>query len=243
MPDPLHIVIPVYNEAANFPRLRSAILSSIKTTFEAYVVYDFDEDNTIPVVKQAIAEGDTQFHLVKNNVGRGVLGALRTGFAQAKAGPMLVVMGDLSDDLSLVDRMVELHRQGYHLVSGSRYMKGGQQIGGGLLKKTLSRVAGASLYWFRGIPTHDSTNAFKLYDAQMVNSFTIESQGGFEISLEITVKAFLGGYRITELPTTWRDRSAGESRFRLWHWLPKYLHWYFYAFQARRERPETAPKQ
>lgn len=236
MAEPLHIVIPVYNEAENFPKLRDALVSQIRAPFQAHVVYDFDEDTTVPAVKRAIAEGHTQFQLVKNSVGRGVLGALKTGFAQAKRGPVLVVMGDLSDDLSLVDRMVELHGQGFHLVSASRYMRGGKQEGGGLVKSTLSRIAGCTLHWFRGLPTHDATNAFKLYDGAMLNSFTIESQGGFEISLEITVKAFLGGYRITEVPTTWRDREQGASRFRLWQWLPRYLHWYFHAFRPRETR-------
>jgi dolichol-phosphate mannosyltransferase len=119
---------------------------------------------------------------------------------------------------------------------GSRYMKGGRLIGGPFFKQLMSRWAGTSLYWFRRLPTHDATNAFKIYDRAMVRSFTIESRGGFELNLELTVKAFLAGYRITEVPSTWRDRTSGESRFRLWKWLPLYLHWYFYAF-----RPRSAP--
>jgi dolichol-phosphate mannosyltransferase len=76
----------------------------------------------------------------------------------------------------------------------------------------------------------------------MLNAMTLESRGGFEISLEITVKAFIAGYRIAELPTTWRDRTAGESRFRLWHWLPRYLRWYVYAFRPRSAMPPASPK-
>ena len=61
-------------------------------------------------------------------------------------------------------------------------------------------MAGLSLRWVRGLPTHDATNAFKIYDRAMVKSFEIESRGGFELNLELTVKAFLAGYRITEVP-------------------------------------------
>jgi dolichol-phosphate mannosyltransferase len=53
------------------------------------------------------------------------------------------------------------------------------------------------------------------------------------LNLELTVKAFLAGYRITEVPATWRDRTSGQSRFRLWKWLPLYLRWYFYAFRPK----------
>jgi dolichol-phosphate mannosyltransferase len=237
MPGSLNIIIPVYNEGANFPALRSALLSAIKTPFQAFVVYDFDEDNTIPAVQRAIAEGDDNFHLHKNTVGRGVLGALLSGFRVVKRGPVLVVMGDLSDDLGKVDEMVRLFREGYHLVAASRYMPGGEQLGGPLLKRTLSKLAGQTLHVLRGLPTSDATNAFKLYDAEMLNSLNLESRGGFELSLEITVKAFLGGYRITEVPATWRDRTEGQSRFRMWHWLPLYLKWYFFAFRPRSRKP------
>jgi len=147
---------------------------------------------------------------------------------------VLVVMADLSDDLSQVDSMLALNRQGYHVVVGSRYMKGGGIEGGPWFKQFLSRLAGLTLHRFRGIPTHDATNAFKIYDRDMLKSLTIESQRGFELNLEITVKAFLAGYRITEIPSRWRDRSRGESRFRLWSWLPHYLRWYFFAFRPRR---------
>ena len=60
------------------------------------------------------------------------------------------------------------------------------------------------------MPTHDATNSFKLYDAQMVRELRVESVAGFELGLELTVKAFLNGYRIAEIPSVWRDRTAGD---------------------------------
>jgi hypothetical protein len=147
-------------------------------------------------------------------------------------------MADLSDDLAQVDQMVECYRQGYQVVVASRYMPGGQLLDAPALKGMMSRVAGLTLHWFRGIPTHDATNAFKLYDSKILKTMTIESKAGFELNLEITVKAFLGGYRIVELPTTWRGRTQGESRFRVWAWLPQYLKWYFHAFRPKRSSPQ-----
>jgi dolichol-phosphate mannosyltransferase len=233
MDRPLTIVIPVYNEGANFPALWSEMTEALNFPFTAFVAYDFDGDDTLPVVQQIIAQGETRLKLVKNTYGRGVVGAIRSGFDAAAAGPVLVVMADLSDDLAQVPRMLELYRRGSHIVVGSRYMKGGRLIGGPWFKQLLSRLSGLSLCWLRGMPTHDATNAFKIYDRAMLDSIHIESKGGFELSLEITVKAFLAGYTISETPSTWRDRTAGTSRFRLWKWLPHYLKWYFMAFQPR----------
>ncbi len=240
-PDELTLVIPVYNEGANFPALWEAVSSHIRTPFRALVVYDFDEDNTVPVVQQIIARGEQRLVLVKNDVGRGVVGAIRTGFNRVEHGPVLVVMADLSDDLSQVDTMVEHYRQGYQVVVGSRYMPGGQLLDAPPLKGLMSRCAGVTLHWFRGIPTHDATNAFKLYDSQMLRSFNVESKAGFELNLELTVKAFLAGHAITEIPTTWRNRTQGESRFRVWAWLPQYLKWYFYAFRPRHSSQTQPP--
>lgn len=231
--DELTLVIPVYNEGANFPQLWDAVRSHVRSPFRALAVYDFDEDTTVPVAQQIISEGESRLFLIKNAVGRGVVGAIRTGFNQVEHGPVLVIMADLSDDLSQVDRMVELYRQGYQVVVGSRYMRGGRLLDAPPLKGLMSRVAGLTLHWFRRIPTHDATNAFKLYDSQVLRNMKIESVAGFELNLELTVKAFLAGCRITEFPTTWRSRTQGESRFRIWAWLPQYLKWYFYAFRPR----------
>lgn len=231
--DPLSIVIPVYNEGANFINLWDEILLAIRSRFRAYVVYDFDEDDTVPAVNKLVEAGERRLVAVKNRYGRGVVPAIMTGFDVAGDGPVLVVMADLSDDLAQVDRMLELYHQGYQVVVGSRYMKGGKLIGGPFLKQLLSRIAGTSLYWLRRMPTHDATNAFKIYDRAMARSFTVESRAGFELNLELTVKAFLAGYRIAEVPATWRDRISGKSRFRMWKWLPLYLRWYLHAFRPR----------
>jgi dolichol-phosphate mannosyltransferase len=236
----LSIVIPAYNEGTNFQGLWKELSASVRSDFIAYVVYDFDEDDTVPVVNEIIAAGESRLRIVKNKHGRGVVGAIMTGFDVAPDGPVLVVMADLSDDLAQVDRMLALYAQGYHVVVGSRYMKGGRLIGGPFLKQLLSRLAGTSLCLLRGLPTHDATNAFKIYDRAMVKSFTVESRGGFELNLELTVKAFLAGYRIKEVPSTWRDRTSGESRFRLWKWLPLYLRWYSYAFRPKSPSSESS---
>ncbi len=224
----LSLIIPVYNEAENIEALVVEIEKHVPQPFIANIVYDFEEDTTVPVV-QSLAASRPWLRLVKNDLGRGVVFALRAGFEAVAEGPALVVMADLSDDLSIVPRMVELYAEGYRVVCPSRYMPGGKQIGGPLLKRTMSRVAGLSLYWFAGLPTHDATNNFRLYDAALVNELGIESSGGFEVALELTAKAFRRRERITEVPCTWRDRTAGESRFKLWTWLPKYLKWYFHA--------------
>ncbi len=149
-------------------------------------------------------------------------------------------MADGSDEPHVVEPMVALARDGADVVSASRYMRGGHQIGGPPLKRLMSRVAGLTLHWFAGVPTHDPTNNFKLYTRRFLDAMTIESTAGFELALELTVKATIAGRRVAEVPTTWRDRTAGQSNFKLRKWLPHYLHWYRVAFVARLTAAEPA---
>jgi glycosyltransferase involved in cell wall biosynthesis len=230
----LQIVIPVYNEADNIVHTLRQIEAKVVTPHHIYIVYDFDEDNTIPVVKKLVEEQKAEnVFLVKNKYGRGVLNAIITGFDSIKDGAILVVMADSSDDMSIVDPMFEKINQGYDIVCGSRYMRGGSQVGGPRFKKFLSRTADISLHLITGIPTHDATNSFKMYRKSLLDAIKIESHGGFEIGMEITIKAFLKGYKIAEIPSIWRDRAAGKSRFKFRKWLPRYIWWYLYAIAGR----------
>lgn len=229
-------IIPVYNEGSNFEVAARALSASTPLTKRLLVVHDFDEDDTLPVARRMQQElpGIT---LVRNRLGRGVLNAIRSGIDAAKAEVVIVTMADLSDDVSIVGEMVRLIREGHaDVVCASRYMRGGQQIGGPAFKKFLSRTAGLTLRWLGALPVHDATNAFRAYRLEVLRNTPIESVAGFEYTLELTVKARAAGYRIAEVPTTWRDRSAGQSRFRLMRWLPHYLKWYLYALTHRPQK-------
>ncbi len=64
----------------------------------------------------------------------------------------------------------------------------------------------------------------------MIDEIPVESDSGFTYSIELLVKCHRLGWPIGEVPIEWYERTAGQSRFRVLHWLPKYLRWYFYAF-------------
>jgi dolichol-phosphate mannosyltransferase len=231
----LAIVVPVYNEGAAVEPVLRAMAAGVRTAHEMVVVYDFDEDTTIPVVERLAAELPALRGL-RNDLGRGVLNAMKAGITGTNAPYVLISMADGSDEPHLVDGMVERARGGADIVAASRYMRGGRQIGGPPLKRLMSRMAGLTLHWFARVPTHDPTNNFKLYSRRFLDATTIESTAGFEMALELTVKATLAGRRIDEVPTTWRDRTSGASNFKLRKWLPHYLHWYRVAFFGRRAK-------
>jgi glycosyltransferase involved in cell wall biosynthesis len=231
----LAIVLPVYNEGDAVEPVLRALAAGVHTLHEIVVVYDFDADTTVPVIARLRGELPGLRGL-RNDRGRGVLNAMQAGIAGTTAPFVLISMADGSDEPGVVDPMVALARDGADVVAASRYMRGGRQLGGPRLKRLLSRTAGLTLHWFARVPTHDPTNNFKLYSRRFLDSVTIESTAGFELALELTVKATIAGRRVAEVPTTWRDRTAGQSNFKLRKWLPHYLHWYRVAFAGTLRR-------
>lgn len=226
----LSVVIPVYNEAENILRTLGQVDQHAPPGTIVHIVYDFPEDTTLSVLPQFQGQ-NIEVRAVQNTFGKGVINALKFGLSQPVGDCCLVVMGDMSDDLAALKPMIDEMRRGAVVVCGSRYMRGGRQIGGPFLKGFLARMAGLSLRWLVNFPTYDPSNSFKLYARSFLDSTTIESTAGFAVGIELTVKAWVAGHKVSEVPSTWRDRSAGESRFRLWAWLPVYLHWYFMALR------------
>src|ERR1700677_184698 len=228
----LDVVIPVYNEGDNILTAFDLLAKKVKYPFRVIVVYDFDGDTTVKPVRAYIKSRKNKLNVVlhKNSIGRGALNAIKSGLAFAEAEFIVVTMADLSDPPEVINDMIKIAQsEKADVVCGSRYMKGGSQKGGPFLKRTLSRLAGISLWYVTSLPTHDVTNSFKLYRRSFIRKVTIESTGGFELGMEIVIKAWRWGYKVVEVPTSWKDRAAGKSNFKLWKWLPSYLHWYFFA--------------
>jgi 8-oxo-dGTP pyrophosphatase MutT (NUDIX family) len=221
------ILVPVYDEAENIVPLLCGIEREVVGHYEVLIVYDYDDDPTLPAIT-TMAPPMAQVRLVKNDLGPGVVRAVRSGFAASRGWlGVVVVMADLSDPADRINDLVTGLRNGCDVVAGSRYMAGGSQTGGPILKRSLSRLAGWVAYWLTGVGIHDVTTNFRAYSRRLIETVPVESSGGFELGLELTVKCHLRGWRVGEVPSQWRDRSAGRSRFRLIRWLPEYLRWYF----------------
>lgn len=226
----IDVIIPVYNEGANIENNLDALQKGIDNAdadFTVYIVYDFDEDNTVPIIENIKLKYNYPLILSKNNV-RGVINAIKHGFKTSQGDFALVTMADMSDDYEILTNLIELAKQGNDVICGSRYMQGGKLYGGPFFKQLLSRMAGLTMNWFTSIPTKDITNSYKLYRKSLIEKLTIESIGGFEIGMEVTAKAYLMGYKVVETPSRWWDRTEGTSKFKLFSWLPRYLKWYFY---------------
>lgn len=223
------IVIPAYNENEAIAACIRRIKHALSIPHEVIVVVDNIDDTTIPVVEK-LHTSYPNVRVVVQDFGPGPANAIRFGFASAIAPCVVVTMADGSDDPTIIEPLAMLVDRGCVIAAASRYMPGGQQIGGPRLKAMLSRTAGKSLKWFAGVDTNDATNSYKAYSRDFVNTVGIDSDSGFEIAIELVAKARRLRLPIAEIPTIWLNRDIGESRFQLKAWIPKYLYWYRLAY-------------
>ncbi len=223
----LTIVVPAHNEEENIAGLINKIESSnFVIDFELVVVADHCTDSTVKVVNEEIKKF-RNLRVVENNFDSGFANALKTGFLNARGDLILPVMGDLCDDLKTVNLMYGKIMEGYDIVCGSRYMRGGSRLGGSKLKSFFSSMGGRSLHRILNIPTHDIANAFKMYRKEIIQAVDIQAKG-FEISMELPLKAYYLGFKIAEIPTVWKERTKGKSSFKMFKLLPSYLKLYIW---------------
>jgi dolichol-phosphate mannosyltransferase len=241
----LDIVIPVYNEGANIVPTLSALAQNVKTPARVLICYDHDNDNTLPAIDPNRDKfKNLTIEFVKNR-GSGVHGAVMTGFAASTAPFVLVFPADDDFNASVIDDMVAKGQAGCDIVCASRFMPGGGMYGCPWLKAALVRASSFTLYYLARLPTHDASNGFRLFSRHAIEQIEIESDQGFCFSIEMLVKCHRLGWRIAEVPVRWFQRKQGESRFRVFKWLPDYLRWYAYGFATTflRRRAETAPRK
>ena len=230
------IVIPVYNEGAAISSYLDRVFEAVRLPCEVLPVYDSDDDTTLPFLNE-YAEKDPRLRPVHNTYGRGPAHAIHFGIDTARAPVAVVTMADGSDDPMQIDQLTRLVERGVVVAAASRYARSGQQVGGPALKGLLSRLAGLSLFYLARVGTRDATNSFKAYSTAFVRRVGIESDRGFEIGIEMVAKARRARLPVAEIPTIWLDRALGVSNFKLWSWLPRYIHWYVFAFGAKTTLP------
>jgi dolichol-phosphate mannosyltransferase len=226
------VVVPAYNEGENIVPVLDRIFDSVRLPCEVLVVVDTAADSTVGVIDE-YAGKEPRLRCLVNSYGRGPANAIRYGIDAAAAPVAVVTMADGCDDPRQIDDLARLVDRGVAIAAASRYMPGGQQVGGPALKGLLSKSAGRSLRVFANAGTRDATNSFKAYSTEFVRTVGIDSRDGFEIGIELTAKARRMRLPVAEIPTIWLDRQEGISNFKIAKWIASYLRWYRFAFGPR----------
>ena len=224
----LDIIIPVFREEGNISKTIEEIFKIPEINFRVMVVYDFDEDPTIQVIKNNFDK--SQIICLKNKY-QGLNGAIKTGFENIQSKATLLYPADDHENFNLIAKMFYKFCEGYDIVCASRFIDGGSYEGAPLVKRLIVKFVSFTLTNFTTLPTKDATNGFRLFSKSIVEKFPIESKKGFTFSIELLAKAYRYNYKITELPEKWPVRTSGESKFS-YYTIPFYFKWYLYILMS-----------
>jgi dolichol-phosphate mannosyltransferase len=221
----LSVVIPARNEegciSATIEHLHLE-LSLQQIPHEIVVVDDGSTDATwarLQDLHARIPECRPIQNLGEHGFGR----AVACGLAHMTGDAVVVMMADESDDCRDVVRYWRILSEGWDAVFGSRFVRGGGVIDYPRHKLLLNRLANLFLRVLFGVPLNDFTNAFKAYRRTVIEGCRPFLAPHFNLTVELPLKTIVRGYSWTVMPITWRNRRAGESKFKIKEMGSRYL--------------------
>jgi dolichol-phosphate mannosyltransferase len=209
------LVIPTYDEADNLEGIVAATLERLPASRRVLVVDDSSPDGTGEIADR-LAAGDSDVEVIHRPTKAGIGPAYVAGFKRALAGGARVVAqmdADFSHDPAELPRLLAgLDRA--DLVLGSRYVDGGGVADWGPLRRGISRGGSAYSRALLGVGIQDLTGGFKAFRREVLETIDLDSisTAGYAFQVETTYRAIRAGFRVTELPITFRDRRVGESK-------------------------------
>jgi dolichol-phosphate mannosyltransferase len=211
----LSVIVPARDEAANVTGTLAGICSALdaaEADFEIVVVDDGSTDATAGLVRAAHAR-DERVRLVTNPAPHGFGLAVRAGLGAALGDASVIVMADASDDPADIARYHALLEQGWDCVFGSRFA-GGRRVSNYPLPRLLvNRTFNGLVQRLFKHGLDDTTNAFKAYRREVIEDVQPLVSCGFELTVELPLKAIARGYSFAVPPVSWSGRAAGVSKF------------------------------
>lgn len=209
------VVVPTYEEAGNVDALCEAVRAAMPDA-ELVVIDDDSPDGTAHRVREA-GRRLGNIDVIVQEGKRGLGAAYRTGFGEAlERGADVVVQmdADLSHDAAAVPALIANIEHGADLAIGSRYVPGGRTLDWPWQRRALSRWGNRYAAGVLGLAVNDTTSGLRAYSADALRRMDISSvrADGYGFQVEMTHRLVRLGGRIVEVPITFRERAAGESK-------------------------------
>ena len=228
----LTILLPVRNEGINLKIMLQILNAVIEEKHEVLVVVDSSDDTSIEVVEK-IQDEYPELRWVHNQIGRGVVNAIRAGVETARGDNILIFAADEVGPVLAIEDMMILMREGCDFVSCTRYAHGGRRLGGSLIGGFLSRCANKLFHVFTGSPFTDATTGIKMFRRDIFGRLNLQCKPvGWAVAFEMAIKAQHAGLKLGEVPIISIDRLyGGESTFSLGPWVKEYSKWFFWGIR------------
>ena len=208
------IVTPTYNERKNIRELVSTLFE-LNPDFHILVVDDSSPDGTAEIVEELQADC-ANLHLLSRNEKTGLGSAYIAGFNYALERDYEAVVqmdADMSHDPKDVPLLIEAIENA-DLAIGSRYISGINVVNWPLQRLIISYGANIYTRLVTRLPVRDATGGFKCWRREALDAINLDGvrSQGYSFQIEMTYRAWLKGFRITEIPIIFVDRTVGESK-------------------------------
>jgi dolichol-phosphate mannosyltransferase len=249
----LSVVMPAQNEEGSVGATVEGVVAALEREqidYEVIVVNDDSEDSTEAVVN-AIGDANPRVRCHRSHYERGFGMAIRAGLDVFEGDAVAIVMADASDNAEDLVKYHQLLEEGWDCAFGSRFMPGARVHDYPRLKYTINRLAN----WFIRIlfrhRYNDTTNAFKAYRREVIETIQPLLSKHFNLTVEIPLKAIVRGHTYAVIPTDWTNRTSGVPKLAMKEMGSRYLFIVLYVwlestlsrgdYQVRRESERRAP--
>lgn len=221
----LSVVMPAQNEEGLVGATVEGVVAALEREgidYEVIVVNDDSEDSTEAVVN-AIGDANPRVRCHRSHYERGFGMAIRAGLDVFEGDAVAIVMADASDNAEDLVKYHQLLEEGWDCAFGSRFMPGAKVHDYPRLKYTINRLAN----WFIRIlfrhRYNDTTNAFKAYRREVIETIQPLLSKHFNLTVEIPLKAIVRGHSYAVIPTDWTNRTSGVPKLAMKEMGSRYL--------------------
>jgi dolichol-phosphate mannosyltransferase len=215
VPARVWVILPTYNEAENIGALVAAVRERLPESRRLLIVDDSSPDGTGEIADRLAGDHDDVAVLHRGEK-EGLGPAYIAGFREALAGgaELIVEMdADFSHDPAYLPELLAAAEEA-DLVLGSRYVEGGGVTDWGAVRRAISRGGSAYARSALGVGVRDLTGGFKVFRREVLEAIDLDSVAsrGYAFQVETTFRAIRAGFRVVEVPITFRERQVGSSK-------------------------------
>ena len=212
-------MIPTYNEKETLPCLIEKIFDKIRPLVEeldVIIVDDSSPDGTADIARN-LGEKFQKISVIQRPAKMGLGAAYKDGFTHVlqKLESNLVVQMDAdhshdpSELVNMIEKIVD-----YDFIIASRHVPGSSIVGWNSRRKITHSIAGAIAKVSANIDIDDCTSGFRMFKRSALEKIEFDKieADGFAFQIEVLYQLKQKGFRGLEVPTTFVNRTEGESK-------------------------------
>ena len=210
------VIVPTYNERENIEKIVRKVFS-LSGNYHLLIVDDGSPDGTGGIVKALMQEYPQRLFILERKGKLGLGTAYISGFKYAlenKYEYIFEMDADFSHDPDDLNRLYDACAQGADMAVGSRYTKGGKVVNWPWDRIFISKGGAFYTQVITWMPVKDPTAGFVCYRNHVLDAIPLDKVHfiGYAFQIEMKYRTWKLGFKIKEVPITFKDRKEGVSK-------------------------------